>query len=41
MRRSFRASITGYLFDIALDAQRRIDGAGNSLTDGLVLRVHA
>jgi len=34
-------TITGYLFDIAVDAQGRIVGAGNSGSDGLVLRVHA
>jgi len=34
-------AITGYLFDVALDAKGRIDGAGNSVTDGLVLRVRA
>src|SRR3954469_7771974 len=33
--------ITGYLFDIALDAQGRIEGAGDSGTDGLALRVRA
>src|SRR3954447_3723052 len=35
------SAITGYLFDIALDAKGRIDGAGDSVSDGLVLRVHA
>jgi len=34
-------ALTGYLFDIALDAQGRIDGSGNSLSDGLVLRVRS
>jgi uncharacterized delta-60 repeat protein len=34
-------AINGYLFDIALDAKGRVDGAGNSVSDGLVLRVHA
>jgi uncharacterized delta-60 repeat protein len=33
------SSINGYLFDIAVDAQGRIDGSGNSISDGLVLRV--
>jgi len=35
------STVSGYLFDIALDAKGRIDGAGNAVSDGLLLRVHA
>jgi len=34
-------AVSGYLFDIAIDAQGRVDGVGNSVSDGLVIRVHA
>lgn len=35
------SAVPGYLFDIAVDKQGRIVGAGNSVSDGLVLRTHA
>lgn len=35
------SAVSGYLFDIAIDAQGRVDGVGNSVSDGLVIRVHA
>ncbi len=34
------SSISGYLFDIAVDSQGRIDASGSSVSDGLVLRLH-
>jgi uncharacterized delta-60 repeat protein len=33
-------SVSGYLFDIAVDSQGRIVGSGSSVSDGLVVRVH-
>jgi uncharacterized delta-60 repeat protein len=34
-------ALSGYLFDIAVDAHGRVDGVGNSASDGLVFRLHA
>jgi len=38
--RAHLGALSGYLFDIAVDAQGRVDGVGNSVSDGLVFRIH-
>jgi uncharacterized delta-60 repeat protein len=35
------SAVPGYLFDIATDTKGRVDAVGRSVSDGLVLRLHA